>query len=226
MCTGSQSHDNGALHLQIIALAQGMSSNPDVKCLFGPFKHCLNRPLNGPDYRTVRLNYHDERLQARVFAEELVQRARGGGGVHVERQVRQARERTQARPGGVVERREVVVQELQVRGACEEGVREAGRAGEEVDGVDAQAQGAHKGKVREARRVDREVARKALHGAADGEDLRDVGDWGLVAEVQHEMPCVRAKQLVCVHTVMLWTAIHENTIQEWLQPAEYQPKTT
>ncbi|KAJ7246708.1 hypothetical protein C8J57DRAFT_1241344 [Mycena rebaudengoi] len=29
-----------------------MSSNPGVKCLFDPFKHCLNRGLNGPDHRT------------------------------------------------------------------------------------------------------------------------------------------------------------------------------
>ncbi|KAJ7247025.1 hypothetical protein C8J57DRAFT_1674556 [Mycena rebaudengoi] len=95
-------------------------------------------------------------------------------------QVRQARERTQARPGGVVEGREVVVQELQVRGAREEGLREAGGAGEEVDDVEAQAR-----EGREARRVDRAVAREVMHGAADGEDFRDVGDWG--AHVQHQM---------------------------------------
>ncbi|KAJ7291583.1 hypothetical protein C8J57DRAFT_1587924 [Mycena rebaudengoi] len=81
-----------------------------------------------------------------------------------------------------------------------------------------QAQGAHKGEGREARRVDGAVAREVVHGAADGEDGRDVCDWG--GEVQHEMPDMRAKQLVRVRT-----AIHENMRQEWLQPGEYQPKT-
>jgi hypothetical protein len=34
----------------------GMSSNPGIKCLFGPFKHCLNRRFSGPDHRAVPLN--------------------------------------------------------------------------------------------------------------------------------------------------------------------------
>ncbi|KAJ7200478.1 hypothetical protein C8J57DRAFT_1486745 [Mycena rebaudengoi] len=65
--------------------------------------------------------------------------------LRVEREVCQAMERTQARPGGVVEGREAVVQELQ---------------------------GAHKGEGREARRVDGAVAREVMHGAGEGEFLR------------------------------------------------------
>ncbi|KAJ7264147.1 hypothetical protein C8J57DRAFT_1624570, partial [Mycena rebaudengoi] len=124
-----------------------------------------------PPVRGVRVRsaYHDERPQARALAQELVQRARRDGSVRLEREVRQARERPQARPGGGVEGREAVVQELQ-------------------------AQGAHKGEGREARRVDGAVAREAVHGTADGEDGRDVCDWG--GEVQHGMPDMRAKQLV------------------------------
>ncbi|KAJ7279575.1 hypothetical protein C8J57DRAFT_1570405, partial [Mycena rebaudengoi] len=106
----------------------------------------------------VRSAYHDERPQARALAQELVQRARRDGS---------ARERPQARPGGGVEGREAVVQELQ---------------------------GAHKGEGREARRVDGAVAREVVHGTAAGEDGRDVCDWG--GEVQHEMPDMHAKQLV------------------------------
>ncbi|KAJ7278714.1 hypothetical protein C8J57DRAFT_1573341 [Mycena rebaudengoi] len=39
----------------------GMSSNPGVKCLFDPFKRCLNRILNGPDPRTARIKLHKTR---------------------------------------------------------------------------------------------------------------------------------------------------------------------
>ncbi|KAJ7259040.1 hypothetical protein C8J57DRAFT_1234026 [Mycena rebaudengoi] len=129
-----------------------------------------------PPVRGVRVRsaYHDER-------------ARRDGSVCLEREVRQARERPQARPGGGIEGREAVVQELQVCGAREEGVREAARCRR-------RGRRGHKGKGREARRVDGAVAREVVHGAADGEDARDVCDWG--GEVQHEMPDMRAKQLV------------------------------